>query len=57
MLRERREEGKEIIGIIRSSRSNPNPPEVSIPFVSFLWDWLRTKRKSRSKATVRRPVL
>ena len=35
MLRERREEGKEMIGIIKSSRGNPDPPEVRIPAAPF----------------------
>ena len=41
MLHERREEGKEMIGIIKSSRGDPDPPEVRIPALLFLSDWLR----------------
>jgi len=36
MLDERREERKEVIGIIRGRRRNPNPPEVRISVELFL---------------------
>jgi len=51
MLRERREETKEITEIIKNSRRNPNPPEVRTPVVSPVVGLAGGKRKPLSKAS------
>lgn len=56
MLQERREDGKEMIGIIKSSRGNPDPPEVRVPALSSSSDWLRMQRESQSRSA-RRPMV
>ena len=57
MFRERREERKEVIEMVKSSRSNPGPPEVRIPLVLLSSGWLRMQRKSRPKTSARRPMM